>query len=165
VHLVLMGYGDLRDEFQEVARSGPWGGRVHVLDPVPPSALLSWVASADVGVMPNPGNTRNDYYSSPNKLFECFAAGIPVVASDFPTMRRIIIDNPEGPLGAVCDPIRAESIADAVGSIVHAAAPDREALRARCRLAASERWNWEAEANRLLSIYADILPGRASAAP
>jgi glycosyltransferase involved in cell wall biosynthesis len=158
VHLVLMGYGDMRDEFQGVARSERWGGRIHVLDPVPPSVLLSWVASADVGAMPNPGATRNDYFSSPNKLFECFAAGVPVVASDFPTMRRIIIDDPGGPLGAVCDPERTEDIAGAIRSIVRLSPGDRDAFRARCRRAAADRWNWEAEASHLLSIYAEILP-------
>ena len=60
VHLVLMGYGDLHDQFEGVAREERWNGRIHVIDPVPPSALLSWVASADVGAMPNPGATRND---------------------------------------------------------------------------------------------------------
>ena len=67
-----------------------WQGRVHLLDPVPPADLLPWVSSADVGAMPNPGGTLNDKYSSPNKLFECLAAGIPVVASDVATIRRIV---------------------------------------------------------------------------
>ena len=64
-----------------------------------------------------PGMTRNDIFSSPNKLFECFAAGTPVVASNFPTMRRFIVDNPGGPLGAVCDASRVESIGDAILSV------------------------------------------------
>ncbi len=158
VHLVLMGYGDMRDELQRVALEEQWSGRIHVLDPVPPSALLSWVASADVGAMPNPGATRNDVFSSPNKLFECFAAGVSVVASDFPTMRRIVIDDPGGPLGAVCDPRRPEAIAGAIRSIVGLSPSEREASRARCLRAAAERWNWETEANGLLSIYAELLP-------
>ncbi len=165
VHLVLMGYGDLHDRFEGVAREERWNGRIHVIDPVPPSALLSWVASADVGAMPNPGATRNDYFSTPNKLFECFAAGVPVVASDFPTMRRIVIDDPEGPFGAVCDPRHAESIAAAISSIVRLSPEDRDALRARCRRVAAERWNWETEARHLLSIYAEILPQRTRVEP
>ncbi len=77
VHLVLMGYGQKRDELQGMARSKPWRSRMHVIDPVAPSALLPWVASADIGAMVNPGGTLNDVYSSPNKLFECLAAGTP----------------------------------------------------------------------------------------
>jgi glycosyltransferase involved in cell wall biosynthesis len=164
VHLVLMGYGDRRDHFMRIASAPLWGQRMHVLDPVPPADLLPWVASADLGAMPNPGRTQNDVYSSPNKLFECLAAGTPVVASDFPTMRRILIDNPEGPLGAVCDPSNAGSIASAIQSILRLDAPDREALRMRCFMAAARRWNWDHEAESLLSVYAALLPGRSAPA-
>jgi glycosyltransferase involved in cell wall biosynthesis len=161
-HLVLMGYGSMRDELSQRSRSGPWGTRVHVLDPVPPSELLAWVAGADVGVMPNPGTTWNDRLSSPNKLFECIAAGTPVVVSDYPTMRRIVLDDPAGPLGAVCDPSNPAAVAGAIASIVTSTAEQRGALRARCRRAAADRWNWEAEAAGLLSIYADIAPPEAT---
>ncbi len=161
VHLVLMGYGAMRDELRDLARSRPWRDRMHVLDPVPPSALLSWVAGADVGAMPNPGRTLNDVYASPNKLFECLAAGTPVVASDFPALHRIIIDNPGGPLGAVCDPGDVDSIAAAIRSILRLEPAAMGGLRVRCRQAAEQRWNWDREARTLLSVYADVLPRRA----
>jgi glycosyltransferase involved in cell wall biosynthesis len=160
VHLILMGYGERSDEFRRLARSDRGSQRIHVLDPVPPSDLLPWVASADVGAMPNPGMTRNDYFSSPNKLFECLAAGIPVIASDVPTMRRIIIDDPDGPLGALCDPTSTASIAAAMWSIVRLNPSDKGALRARCLRAADERWNWEREGETLLSVYSEVIPRR-----
>jgi glycosyltransferase involved in cell wall biosynthesis len=128
-----------------------------LLDPVPPSTVLSWVAGADVGAMPNPGTTRNDYFSSPNKLFECLAAGVPVVASDVPTMKRIVMNNPGGPLGAVCDPSRVDAIADAIRSILGLERAAREALRARCLQAAAERWNWELESQVLIRVYSEVL--------
>jgi glycosyltransferase involved in cell wall biosynthesis len=156
VHLVLMGYGQKRDELRRLARSKPWRSRMHVLDPVAPSALLVWVANADIGAMVNPGETLNDVYSSPNKLFECLAAGTPVVASDFPTLRRIIVDNPGGPLGAVCDPGDVEAIATSIRSILRLEPADMGALRTRCRQAADERWNWDREARTLLSVYANL---------
>lgn len=155
VHLVLMGFGPSRDTLLELA-GDPQVSRVHVLDPVSPSALLSWVASADVGAMPNPGLTLNDRFSTPNKLFECFAAGVPVVASDVPTMRRIIVDNPGGPLGVVCDPSHAEDIAEALRSVLEAEAANGETLRQRCLAAARTRWNWQLESRRLTTLYDDL---------
>jgi glycosyltransferase involved in cell wall biosynthesis len=157
VALVLMGFGERRDYYARLAGSERGRERVHILDPVPPAALLPWVASADIGAMPNPGATLNDRYSSPNKLFECIAAGTPVVASDFPTMRRIVIENPDGPLGAVCEPGRVESIIDAIRSIASLDPAAREDLRARCLRAAAERWNWDHEQGALLAVYAAIL--------
>lgn len=99
--------------------------------------------------------------STPNKLFECLAAGTPVVASNFPGIRRIVIDDPGGPLGAVCDPRVVESIGEAIRSILRLEPADRDGLRARCERSAAERWNWEHEAETLLSVYAALLPGRA----
>ncbi len=160
VHLVLMGYGEKRDELRGLARSEPWRSRLHVLDPVPPSALLAWVASADIGAMVNPGGTLNDVYSSPNKLFECLAAGTPVVASDFPTLRRIIVDNPGGPLGAVCDPTSVDAIGRSIRAILDLDAGEKEALRARCVRAAAERWNWAREEAVLLRVYSEIVSPR-----
>lgn len=160
LHLVLMGYGQKRDELRSLARSEPWRRRMHVLDPVPPSVLLSWVASADIGAMLNPGGTLNDVYSSPNKLFECLAAGTPVVASDFPTLRRIIVDNPGGPLGAVCDPTSVDAIRRSIRSILDLDAGEKEALRARCLRAAAERWNWAREEAVFLRVYSEIVSPR-----
>ena len=96
-------------------------------------------------MIPNPGLTLNDRLSSPNKLFECLAAGTPVVGSDFPTMRRIIVADPSASLGAVCDPASAGAIAEAIRSIVSLEPSDVQELRARCLRAAIERWNWQRE--------------------
>jgi glycosyltransferase involved in cell wall biosynthesis len=156
-HLVLMGYGELRDELAARAAAEP-SARVHVLEPVPPAELLEWVASADVGAMPVQATTMNLRLSTPNKLFECLAAGTPVVASDFPAIRRIVVDDPGGVLGAVCDPADVRAIAGAIGSILRLAPAELAGLRRRCRLAADERWNWENEARTLLAVYEEVLP-------
>ena len=158
-HLVLMGLGDKGDEYRDRAASARWGGRVHVLDPVMPADLMPWVASADVGAIPNPGETLNDRFSAPNKLFECLAAGTPVVTGDFPTLRRIVMDDPLGPLGAVCDTSRAEAIAAGLLSVLRLDPTGRAELRARCARAAAERWNWAAEAVVLTSLYDEIALG------
>ena len=155
-HLFLMGSGHLREDFARASANARWRGRVHVLPPVPPTQLLAWVASADIGAMPLQRTTLNHWLSTPNKLFECLAGGTPAVASDFPAMRKIIIDNPGGPLGAVCDPESVRSIADAIRSILDLERPDMDALRARCSRAATERWNWDHEARALLSVYAEV---------
>jgi glycosyltransferase involved in cell wall biosynthesis len=114
------------------------------------------VASADVGVMAIQPSTINHRMSTPNKLFECIAAGVPVVASDFPEMRRIVCDDPAGPLGVVAPPDDVPSLARAILSIVEAPPVERAELRARCLRAAHERWNWETESAGLVRLYAEI---------
>ena len=148
-----LGGGPLRDRLASRAAEPAAGGRVHLLDAVPPDELAGWVASADVGVMPNQPVNANERLSTPNKLFESIAVGLPVVSSDFPERRRIIIDDPDGPLGAVCDPTDPASIAAAIRSILDLPADERAALRTRILRAAHERWNWETESAKLVALY------------
>jgi glycosyltransferase involved in cell wall biosynthesis len=79
-----------------------------------------------------------------------------VVSSDFPARRQIVLDDPDGPLGAVCDPTDPRAIARALGSILGLSPADRDALRARCLRAAHERWNWEMESAKLVGLYASL---------
>jgi glycosyltransferase involved in cell wall biosynthesis len=159
-HLALMGFGPLREPLSEAATEARFGGRVHVLDPVPPGELLPWVASADVGAMAMPPVTRNLYLSTPNKLFECLSAGTPVVVSDFPAIRAIVTGDPLGPLGDTCDPSNVGDVARALAGII---ALDRQAwseLSQRCTRAAQERWNWESEALKLVAAYEALAQSR-----
>jgi len=163
VHVVYLGYGSLESELREMAADPRFGGRLHVLKAVSPDVLPAWVASADVGVMAIQASTLNHRLSSPNKLFESIAAGLPVVVSDFVEMRRIVLDDPDGPLGAVCDPADPASIADAIRSILDLDPAARADLRARCLRAAHDRWNWETESAKLVDLYASLAAEAATA--
>jgi len=163
VHAAYLGYGGMRGELDKMAADPRYGGRLHVIDAVPPDALVAMVAGADVDVMALQPSTLNHYLSTPNKLFESLAAGVPVVASDFPDLRRIVIDNPDGPLGEVCDPGDPASIAAAIRRLLDAPEEARLELRARCLAAAHERWNWEHESAGLVALYAALTGGNAPA--
>ena len=134
-----------------------FAGRAHMLEAVPPDQLLSWVEDATLGAVLIQRTTLNHYLSTPNKLFECLAVGVPVVASDFPTMRKIVLGDPDGPLGAVVDPTDPAAIATAIRSIVDLDPGSAAELRTRCRNAARDRWNWELESARLVALYREIL--------
>ena len=155
-HLALLGFGGMRPELEHLAGDPRFAGRLHVLDAVPPSQLLEWLAGADVDVIPLQGTTLNLRLCTPNKLWESLAAGVPVVVSDFPTMRRIVLEDPVGHLGAVCDPADPTSIASAIRAIIELPADARAELRARCLRAAFARWNWETESSKLVALYAEL---------
>jgi glycosyltransferase involved in cell wall biosynthesis len=160
-HLVYLGF---RTGIIEPILADPrLAGRVHLLDAVPPDELLSWVSGADVDVMAFRPVNLNNRLSTPNKLFESLAAGVPVVSSDFPVRRAIVIDDPDGPLGAVCDPTDPDAIAGAIRSILELDGAARADLRRRCLKAAHERWNWETESRRLVELYAELERGDARA--
>jgi glycosyltransferase involved in cell wall biosynthesis len=154
--LVIMGDGAMEALLRDLASASPARGRIHFLPRVPPDELLEWVASADVGVMPNQPTTLNERLSTPNKLFECLAAGTPVVSSDFPERRRIVDGGSDGQLGRVCDPTSPGSIATAIRAIVELEPEEAAALRLRCRGAARERYGWPVQLARALEVYAEV---------
>lgn len=92
--------------------------------------------------------------SLPVKMFEYMAAGIPVIASDFPLWRGIV----EGSRCGLCvDPRDPAAIAAAID---HLAAHPQLAheMGANGRRAVLDRYNWETEENKLIAFYADLLP-------
>ena len=156
-HLVFLGYrGHVIDP---ILADGRLKGRAHYVPAVEPAEVVPWVAGADVDVMAILPVDRNSVLSTPNKLFESLAAGVPVVTSDLPERRRIVLDDADAPLGAVCDPADPASIATAIRWVLDQPPEERLALRARCLRAAHERWNWETESAGLLALYAGLSVG------
>lgn len=153
-HLVFLGY---RAGFIEpILLDARLAGRVHHLPAVSPTEVTAWVAGADVDVMAILPADLNSRLSTPNKLFESLAAGVPVVSSDLPARREIILGDPDGPLGTLCDPMDPTSIAHAIRSVLDVDPAARADWRARILNAAHERWNWETESVRLVDLYREL---------
>jgi len=128
--------------------------RVVFLDPVPPYEHVSYIASASVGVAAFQPICLNYYYVAPNKLFEYLNAGLPVVCSDLPEMKRVVEGYNAGRTFDVEDPA---DIAAAIEWVL--SDKDRyEELRRNARKAA-EVYNWENESRKLLAVYKELSGG------
>jgi glycosyltransferase involved in cell wall biosynthesis len=89
----------------------------------------------------------------PIKLFEYMAAGVPVIASNFPLWRSIV----EGSgAGLIVDPEDPHAIASAMRWIL-ANPSQAAAMGMRGRQAVLDRFNWNTEAAKLLAMYDRIL--------
>jgi glycosyltransferase involved in cell wall biosynthesis len=154
--LVLMGYGGGRDEYAALAARPTYAGRVQLIDPVPPDELLPWTASADILVMAIQPTTLNHRFTTPQKLFEALAVGVPMVASDLPGMARIVNATE---CGELCDPTSPPAIAAAIRSILARSPAERADLRARGLAAAHDIYNWESQVVVLRGLYAGLAAG------
>jgi glycogen synthase len=148
--LVLMGYGVLEPQFRARAEQEDLRDRVRMLPAVPPDELLAWITGADVVAMPIQPSTLNHRLTTPNKLFEAMAAGVPVVASDLPGMAAIV--NETG-CGILVDPADPAAIAEATRRLLDAPEAEREEMRRRCLRAAHASYNWEQQVVGLLDEY------------
>jgi glycosyltransferase involved in cell wall biosynthesis len=150
--LVLLGQGALGPALRELAEAGGLGSRVHILPPVAPDQVVSAAAGASIGVSPYVASSLNNRYSLPNKLFQYMAAGIPVVASDFPQVREVIERSGAGRCVDTSDPA---AIGAAVSAILNDPAV-AATMGAAGRRAIESRFNWEVAAESLLAIYRGV---------
>lgn len=96
---------------------------------------------------------NNHLASQPNKLFEYMAAGVPIIASDFPAWREIIA---KINCGVLVDPESPDSIHAAMSYLVEH--PDEAVLMGqRGRAAVLSSYNWEMQAAKLTSVYTELL--------
>jgi glycosyltransferase involved in cell wall biosynthesis len=153
--VVLLGYGRLRDRLVTEAAARP--GRLFVLDAVPPSELLEWTASADLGFVGQPPRTLNQRLNLANKLFESIMAGVPVVVAEGTEHCRLVT---EESIGACCDVESPASVARAAASILGAPPDERRRLREHCRAVALERWTWERRRVGLVEAYRSLAAAR-----
>jgi glycosyltransferase involved in cell wall biosynthesis len=150
--LVLMGYGRHLPEIRRMIAERSETRSIYLLPAAPPEALGAWVGSADISAMLIQPTTLNHRLTTPNKLFEAMAAGVPVVASDLPGMAAII---EEAGCGILVDPTDPVGIAAGLRRLVD----DPEARKAygqRGISAARKLFNWETEADRLLRTYQEV---------
>lgn len=111
--------------------------------------VLSRSVAGIVTFLPLP----NHVDAQPNKMFEYMSAGIPVIASDFPFWRDIIVGYD---CGLCVDPLDPAAIAEAIDLLVTDRARAQQMGR-NGRAAVQEIFNWPKEQVKLLQLYRDIL--------
>ncbi|WP_081619788.1 glycosyltransferase family 4 protein [Thioalkalivibrio sp. ALJT] len=145
---VFIGGGRMAAELAEQVDTLGLGGRVRFIPTVSLEELPLYTASADIGVQALENTCLNHFTTDSNKLFEYIAAGLPVVASDFPEIRKIVRTHEVGLLVPSDD---TDALVEAIERLVR-----DEALRARfaanARLAAAAL-NWEEQEHKLVELY------------
>jgi glycosyltransferase involved in cell wall biosynthesis len=149
--VVFMGYGEYEGTLREMAGAEP-GVLVHFIPAVAQRELLAYCASADVGVIPYQAVDLNNYYTSPNKLFDFIQAGLPIVASDLPYLRKVIVSDGLGVVAKLDSP---EAYAEAINGLL-SRGDERERVRANLRRVAPQ-YTWEAQGRKLVEAYSRLL--------
>jgi len=148
------GNDDYRAGLEARAEKAGVAGRVRFIPWVPPEAVVSTIAGADLGFALIKNYCLSYYLSLPNKFFEYLHAGLPVVASNFPEMLRLV---EKYEVGATCDPADPAAIARTVRDLL---AKPEELKRMRDNAAeVAKLFNWERERQTLVDLYRRLIPG------
>ncbi len=150
--LVCLGASGDPAALAELAAGLGVGDRIRFVPPVAADQVVSFAASATVGVALTAPISENNRMALPNKLFQCMAAGIPVVATDASHVRAIV----EGAGAGVCvDPTSATAIASGLRQLLADPAA-AEGMGRRGAAAVRDRFNWSRSEQALLEVYRRI---------
>ena len=152
VSLLVVGAGDVVPELKQHVEELNIGQRVKFIPSVPWETLIKYTKSADVGMCIEKDTNLNYRYSLPNKLFDYITAGIPVIASDLPEIKNIILKNS---CGIIIPAVTPEEISKAIIIL-----RDNKTLLSELEknsVIASESLNWENECKKVEELYSLIL--------
>lgn len=133
--------------------------RLHLVEPVRPEEVSSFVASADVGIIPILHFGSHEVALA-NKLFEYLYANVPVLVSDCKAQKEFV---EREKVGAVHEAGNPASFAAGVREVLNHAAALRERIRSNPDLL--EPYAWEHQEKTLRETYRELyragLPGGA----
>jgi len=151
VVLLIVGGGDVIDNLkQQVVESG-LAEKVIFVAKQPVLSLRKYTASADLGITLDKDTNINYRFSLPNKLFDYIQAGIPILASNLPEVRRVV---EAYQVGRISEDHSPKNIAKHIDEMLN----DSEA-NAQWKInleKASKELNWEKEKEKLLRIFRAI---------
>jgi glycosyltransferase involved in cell wall biosynthesis len=129
--------------------------RLQFVDRVPNTEVPSWMRACDVVTIPWPWTEFSAYFTSPLKLFEYMAAGVPIVATDLPSIREVLRHGENAWLVAPGSP---QTLAEGIERTLS----DAE-LSARIGRQASEdvkQYTWEKRADNVIAFVQGLGEGR-----
>jgi glycosyltransferase involved in cell wall biosynthesis len=148
IRLVIRGEGRLENELKQLASDRH---NVSFEKYIPVNEVVRAASAADIGVIAYVPTNLNQYYSSPNKLFEYIQAGLAVVTSDLPFLRHIVTDNK---IGTVFDPRDPVDIAEKINFASRN--PNLNTFK-RNAIVIRQRYAWEEEKKKLLSACRSLV--------
>lgn len=149
--LLIVGGGDVIADLKKIVNEKNLKDCVLFVPKQPVEILRKYTAASNLGITLDKANNINYKLSLPNKLFDYIHAGIPVLSSDLPELKNIIVGYNIGKICSDHDPKNISRLIDEMLS-----SDDQiKKWEANTTIAAKEL-NWDKEKERLLSIFKKI---------
>ena len=150
--LRIVGRGDYLDQLRDLAHNLDIERQVEFMPQVPHAEVWRLLQEADVGISPH--RPEMAPLSLSNKVYEYVAVGVPAIVPRTDCLQHYY---PEDVL-RYFNPGDAADLAQAILDLYHSPEDRQARITAGWRL--TDRWNWQAEAARLVSIVDSLLDHR-----
>jgi len=139
-------------EFRDIMKAaGVPSDQVLFVDKRPTLEVPLWMRACDVCTIPWPWNPFSAYYTSPLKLFEYMAVGVPIVASRLPSLAEILRDGENAILVSPGVPF---ALAKGIQQVLEQPVlGGRIARQARLEV---EDYTWDFRAKKILSFIEEL---------
>ncbi|MED3968882.1 glycosyltransferase [Priestia megaterium] len=149
--LVFIGDGRIKPELERMVAEMKLEDKVKFIPKVPLQDLPKYTKNAYLGFQVLNNVCFNHYSASSNKLFEYIMSDVPVVACDFPEIKKVV----EGEHVGLCvDSHDYKEIASAVNQLLQDPVL-RTTMSNNCKTA-KFKYNWESEQVQFLKVYQAI---------
>ncbi len=148
---IVVGDGDILPNLVAMTKDNNLSAKILFVGKVPFEDLFQYTKISDLGVSLEENIGLNYYYALPNKLFDYIRAGIPVLASPLPEIKRVVN---KYQIGRCIEKHDGRHIADRIDEIF-ANTKELEDYKINLQTAASEL-TWENEKLVLLSLFWSI---------
>ena len=154
--LWIVGRGDIEEELKALPEAQKYRDRIKFKGFIPFEQLNKITPQAALGFSLEEDRGMNYRYASPNKVYDYIQAGVPVLVSDLPEMKRIVT---HFKVGEVLKTVRRtpRALAGQVLAMTNDL-PAYKQYQLSCQEAAKVL-NWESEQYRLMNIYEKMEKG------
>jgi glycosyltransferase involved in cell wall biosynthesis len=149
--LLIVGGGDVIGDLKKIVGDNNLEDRVWFITKQPIEILRKYTAASNLGITLDKANNINYKLSLPNKLFDYIHAGIPVLSSDLPELKNIVVGYDIGKISPDHNPLNISKLIDEMLT------SDEQIKKWEENTSiAAKDLNWDKEKESLLSIFKKI---------
>ena len=154
INFIFMGDGGItqagKDLERQIVSMSEARENIHHVKSVPIQELLEYTSSATIGCVLTIDNCLNHKYSLPNKFFEYAMAGLPILVSDLPEMRKLV---EKYDCGVVCESTSPQGVINGLNRLLSL---NLEKLSKNSRKMAEDH-SWGKQEKKLLNLYTQVV--------
>ncbi len=146
---IIIGTGDIYTQLQKKVATENLTDKITFLGKITPKELQKITPTADLGISLEEDLGLNYRYALPNKLFDYVHANIPVLVSDLPEMKRLVLEYKIGEIAISREP---KKLSEQIKKILHS---EKEKYQNSLQKA-QEKLHWQHEEKILLSVFNNL---------